>query len=346
MRRLAPLLALTCASCSAPTVERRWLDEPAFRRAALEASLERDTAYASLRRAEWTAWQALPEWSPVPVPAAARRGDRAALVALGREAFFRHPVQPAPSGAREGEHGLTHLVEHEGRPWLTCATCHSDGERVGAPSRTVDLGASLLHAHPDAPAEARAVARSWGPGRVDVSSATGTEPARIPDLRPVRFQHSLQWSGAVRQHDVTSLAARLETLMITSAPTHRPPPALSLGLAEFLYGLADALPKATVEPLFAAHCAECHEGEGLAGDLFDVDELGTDPTLSRSPERGTGMYRATSLRGVGSRGPLLHDGSVPDLPSLLSPSRTGGHRYGLTLSSSERERLLAWLASL
>lgn len=338
MRRRFVALALVSA-CRAPSVESRWLDDAAFRRAALEASLVEDTAYARLRRAQWSEWQSLPEWSPI-----ATTGR--SLAEIGRDAFLHHPVQPAPAGAQEGTHGFAHLVSYEGRSHFTCATCHARGEELGAPNGELDVGAALLDAHPNAPAEARAIALSWGKGRVDVSTATGTEPAKIPDLRPVRFQRSLQWSGAVRQHDVTSLAARIETLMITSAPTRRPPPAIALGLAVFLNGLADRLPPAPRDPLFEKTCGECHEGPGLSGDLVDVDEVGTDPTLARSLDRGTGSYRVPSLRGVGTRGGLMHDASIPDLAALLDPSRDGGHRYGLDLSPDARKRLLSYLQSL
>lgn len=343
----AALIALVFLSaCRAPSVESRWLHEPSFRRLSLERSLEKDTAYARLRRAQWSEWQALPEWAPLPIPEAARRGDRAALASFGRDAFLHWPVQPTPGHAREGEHGLVHLATVEGKTWFTCATCHAHGDVLGVANRELDLGALLLAAHPHAPAEARAIALSWGRGRVDVSTAKGDEPAQIPDLRPVRFERWIQWSGAVRQHDVTSLAARLETLMITNASDRRPPPAVTLALAVFLHQLADALPPVKDEPLFVEHCGGCHAGPGLAGGLVDVEEVGTDPTLARSRERGTGAYRVTSLRGLGTRGALLHDGSIPDLATLLSPERAGGHRYGLELSDADRARLLAFLEKL
>lgn len=341
------MLALVCLSaCRSPSVESRWLHEPEFRRHALERSLVKDTQYGRLRREEWSAWQALPEWAPLPIPEGARTGDHAALAAFGRDAFLHWPLQPAPASAREGEHGLRSLAMVEGKPWLTCATCHAHGGVLGVANHDLDLGAALLDAHPHAPPEARAIALSWGKGRVDVSTSKGDEPAQIPDLRPVRFQRWIQWSGAVRQHDVTSLAARLETLMITNASDRRPPPVVTLALAVFLHQLGGALPPVKDEPLFVEHCGGCHAGPGLAGGLVDVEEVGTDPLLARSRERGTGAYRITSLRGLGTRGALLHDGSIPDLAALLSPERAGGHRYGLELSDADRARLLAFLGNL
>jgi hypothetical protein len=49
--------------------------------------------------------------------------------------------------------------------------------------------------------------------------------------------------------------------------------------------------------------------------------IGTDPTFGSSRDRGTGACRVPSLRGVGSRGPLLHDASVPSAAALLDPAR-------------------------
>jgi hypothetical protein len=199
--------------------------------------------------------------------------------------------------------------------------------------------------------EAVAALLRWGPGRVDVTTATAAEPAHIPDLRAVRFQQRLQHAGVVEQRDVTSLAVRLETLIVTGHDeVVRPPREVALGLALYLWTLGEALPvvdtTAAGARVFARACGRCHAGEGLAGGLVDVDVVGTDETLARSRERGTGSYRITSLRGVGTRQRLLHDGSVGSLEALLDPRRRGGHRYGLDLDVESHTALAAWFSSL
>jgi hypothetical protein len=82
--------------------------------------------------------------------------------------------------------------------------------------------------------------------------------------------------------------------------------------------------------------------------------------LGESAVRGTGTYRVPSLHGVGTRGPLLHDGTVPDLdamfdPARLTPAFTGklhgsgaiqGHPFGLDLSDADRAALVAYLKAL
>ncbi len=88
--------------------------------------------------------------------------------------------------------------------------------------------------------------------------------------------------------------------------------------------------------------------------------VGTNPTVGLSASRGTGNYRVPSLHGVSSRGPLLHDASLPDLAAMLDPTRTEasyaggrlgpgpvpGHVFGLDLDTDDRADLLAYLATL
>lgn len=394
MRFLVVTLAVgLVAACAAPAPREvndgvlvRFLNDRATRRAVLEASLPTSsaTAYVARRLAHYAttdarSWEALPEWNPptrtlgdddaeeaMAVSAAARAGDRTALIELGRQAFVRYPAQRAPFDVDKLAPAEVppHLVRVRYASGaistaMTCATCHSrrddDGHSImGVANDDLDLGALMAEAplgrvHPS-PAHDDAIAAllSWGPGRVDVTTAAGTEPAHIPDLRAVRFQERLQHAGIVEQRDVTSLAVRLETLIITGHDeVVRPPREVALGLALYLWSLGDALPvvdaAAPGARVFARTCSRCHAGEGMAGGLVDVDVVGTEHTLARSRERGTSCYRTTSLRGVGQRQRLLHDGTVSSLAALLDPQRRGGHRYGLELHAEQRAALLAWL---
>jgi hypothetical protein len=93
--------------------------------------------------------------------------------------------------------------------------------------------------------------------------------------------------------------------------------------------------------------------------------VGTDPGLALKTRKGTGFYKIPSLRGVWRRQRLLHDGSVASLEEMFDPDRLNpdhepgggkppgvtkhaipGHRFGLNLSSGEKEALLAFLRSL
>ena len=116
---------------------------------------------------------------------------------------------------------------------------------------------------------------AWGPGRLDVTTATGLEPARIADLRPIRWLTYLQQDATVRAADVTALAIRIETLIITSGQSVlRPPRVIALALAVYLRSLATSLPPVDVAAaasargaaVFAGTCAGCHASRGLTGE--------------------------------------------------------------------------------
>jgi hypothetical protein len=143
-------------------------------------------------------------------------------------------------------------------------------------------------------AASSAAMQAWGPGRLDVTTTTGTEPARIPDLRPVRWLTYLQQDATVRAPDLATLAIRLETLVITSNDQAlRPPRIVMLALAAYVTSLAGDLPSvdaaASASPsgaeLFASQCAGCHTPPGLTGDPVPLATVGTDPTLGLSPDR-------------------------------------------------------------
>ncbi len=202
------------------------------------------------------------------------------------------------------------------------------------------------------------------PQGVDVTTDDGREPVAIPDLRAVREQSHLQRSGAVRRRSLSALAIRIETLLITShREAVRPPREVALGLALYLDSLADSLPSPRVDhpgaAVFAARCGRCHSPPTWGGGLVPAWEVGTDPTLARSATRGTGSYRVPSLRGVGARRWLLHDGSVEGLDALLDPARLSdgyrgargagaipGHVFGTDLPAAERSALRAFLSTM
>ena len=332
--------------------------------------------------------------APLALPAEGASLDDDALLALGRQAFARYPTQLAaymrvaltsraaaaryglwvdPAG---GVGGLVRARMPDGSVWLavTCATCHTargaDGRLAdGLPNAALDVGRAILESQ-GIPAGASSDPRAaWGRGRLDVSTTAGTEPARIPDLRPVRWLTHLHQDATLRGADPVTLAIRLETLIITAnSQTIRPPRIVTLALAAYVRSLGDGLPAAeraaAAAPdgaaVFAASCAGCHAAPGFTGPPVALSAIGTDPTLGRSIDRGTGTYRVPSLRGVGSRGPLLHDGTIPSLAALFDPARlspafadrlhgTGpvrGHTYGLALPDADRQALIGYLQQL
>lgn len=323
---------------------------------------------------------------PLEVSPEATRGDLAALRALGERAFWRYPAQLAPdavtramtepdrleaAGFSRDDRALVGLLrvrlpDGSDGVALSCAACHAgrlaDGALApGLANDRLDLGALSARDVSDDSLAARL--RAWGPGRVDVTTDDGREPVAIPDLRPVRFQRFLHRAGAVEQRSVATLAVRVETLLITSLHgAVRPPREVAAGLAVYLYGLGETTQVTAAQGVgarvFAARCARCHAGEGMSGGLVAAEEVGTDPAIARSVDRGTGSYRVPSLRGVGARRGLLHDGAVRDLDALLDPRRLAegyangrrgpgaipGHPYGTELSVEDRAALAGFLA--
>jgi len=331
--------------------------------------------------------------APLALPRAATP-DQATLLALGERAFNRYPTQLAPYlrvaltsrtaavrhglwvDPRAGVGGLVRARMADGSVALamTCATCHtasaSDGTlEPGVPNAALDIGRAILEAQGIPAAFSNDPEAGWGPGRVDVTTRAGTEPARIPDLRPVRWLTHLHQDATLRGSDPVTLAIRIETLIITSNnQTVRPPRVVALALATYVRSLAALLPDpetaAAASPhgaaVFAQTCADCHVPPGFTGDPVSLATVATDPCLGLSRDRGTGSYRVPSLRGVGTRGPLLHDGTVPSLAALLDPARASpsfsqrlhgpgpipGHRYGWRLSETDRRDLITYLERL
>ena len=160
----------------------------------------------------------------------------------------------------------------------------------------------------------------------------------------------------MRNDGLVALAVRIETLIITGhGATIRPPREVTLAIAAWLQSIAPAAPSSPAadseaargEVIFGATCASCHVPPAYSGPPVPLAVVGTDPRVGLSAERGTGGYRAPSLRAVATRGRLLHDASIPDLDTMFDPARSvAGHPFGLDLDADERAALLAFLRSL
>lgn len=367
MRGLIFCAAIFFAACSSSTSsDGTYLNDASFRRSELAASLVNPSnGYAQKRLAHYDTgdandWSRLVESNPLAAPL--DQNENPGVLArldltdpdLGKKAFFRYPVQEldvelaAPNALQasgfwsDAEHGLGGLVrvtydDGLSATAMTCSTCHAredaDGLTVGVPNPNLNLG--------------------WGPARVDVTTSDGSEPVMISDIRPVKFLSYLHHDANVKQRDLTTLAIRIETLIITShQQVSRPPREISLALANYVWSLSDSLPSPPSEQaagadVFAKNCASCHDPQNnFTGEPIAIELVGTDPTLGLSSERGTGKYRVPSLRGLGTRTPLLHDASVLSIDALLDPTRTNGHAFGLDLDDADRAALVAYLKAL
>jgi hypothetical protein len=334
-----------------------------------------------------------PEARALRLSPAASAGEEQALQALGEDAFFHYPVQLAPhihtalasrqSAARYGlwidpRHGVggvvrVELADGHSAFAYTCATCHAapraGGLVVGLGNDRLDLGRLALEGAPDLPPEVASNLLRWRPGLVDVTTRTGREPVALPDLRPTRWLTHLQYDATVAQRNLTSLAIRIETLILTSqGEALRPPRVVALGLASYLWSLAASVPPRAPRTqaeerglaVFSARCARCHAPPGLTGPPVALAAVGTDPAFGQSSDRGTGAYRVPSLHGVRDRRLLFHDGSLSTLEDVLDGSRRSpdfqggargpgpvpGHPFGFALGARERAELLVYLHTL
>jgi len=100
-----------------------------------------------------------------------------------------------------------------------------------------------------------------------------------------------------------------------------------------------------------AGCATCHQGphftDVLSGPsrkvpfLHDPVEVGTDPAYAL--RTATGKYRTTPLRGLWQHPPYFHDGSAPDLLSVVNHYN---ELFRLNLTAAQKADLVEFLKSL
>ena len=100
-----------------------------------------------------------------------------------------------------------------------------------------------------------------------------------------------------------------------------------------------------------AGCATCHRSPNytdvLSGPvrtvpfLHDPAEVGTDPAYAA--RSATGQYRTTPLRGLWQHAPYFHDGSAPDLLSVVNHYN---RLFALDLTAPQKADLVEFLKSL
>jgi len=101
----------------------------------------------------------------------------------------------------------------------------------------------------------------------------------------------------------------------------------------------------------AAGCATCHKPptftDVLSGPdssvpfLHDPSEIPTDPAYAA--RSATGKWRTTPLRGLWQHAPYFHDGSAPDLASVVNRYDT---KFSLGLSARQKADLVEFLKTL
>mgnify|MGYP001598719055 FL=1 len=159
---------------------------------------------------------------------------------------------------------------------------------------------------------------------MDVTDAGLGNPTAIPDLWSLGEARWLNHSGVIQVTRRSTLAVRFETQYILGhRMTRRPPRALMWALARYVTALSPPASSAPEAPAgqaqFETRCSGCHPAaQAFGGVLVPAAQISSDPSVATDPERGTGHYRSPRLIGVAGNAPYLHDGSQPDLASLLA----------------------------
>jgi hypothetical protein len=246
----------------------------------------------------------------------------------------------------------------------------------------LNVGA-IVALSPALPDALKAEFRTWGPGKYDprhhAFDGTNLIPLNSPSLPivipsiyglkgvgfetytadgPISYWNSYVGVGQMGGHG--SFSDPRIGLFITQTPDLVTPKLaalldyqLSLRVPEPPAGSFDKAAAQRGKQLFQkeAGCATCHRPPNftdvLSGPgrtvpfLHDPAEVGTDPGYAE--RTATGKYRTTPLRGLWQHAPYFHDGSAPDLLSVVNHY---DELFGLNLTAAQKADLVEFLKSL
>ena len=214
----------------------------------------------------------------------------------------RRDLDPAGRGERLF---LDARISHDG--WMSCASCHADGQGVGLAVDTLSDG-------------------GFG------------APKRVTSLLGVGSTPPWTWLGTVDRLE-DQVRKSVETTMRGRPPT----PEQVDDLTAYLRSLPPPRPTAMVgeavergrRAFEARRCAECHAPPAYTAEgTFDVGLV---------DEVGHRKFNPPSLRGVAARAPYLHDGRASSLPDVFLKH---GHPRGSSWTDGEAEDLSAFLRTL
>jgi mono/diheme cytochrome c family protein len=263
------------------------------------------------------------------------------------------------------------------RVGTTCALCHSTvdnsaaagiGHRLdGWPNRDLDPGA-IIAASPAVGDEARAVYRSWGPGRYDprfnidglstpvlIPPAYGLDGVKLATYTgdgDIKY-----WNNYVAVTQMGGQGVFIDKrigVKVVRTPdlVHR----VLNPLRDYQLELAAPAPPAdSFDPARAAagrvvfngagRCATCHSGPNYTDAdrrrLHAPAETGMDPAYAQ--RSATGKYRTTPLRALWQHAPYFHDGSAKTLADVVEHYDA---TLRLRLTDQQKADLVEYLKSL
>ncbi|MGQ0384212.1 MAG: c-type cytochrome [Gammaproteobacteria bacterium] len=318
------------------------------------------------------------------LPAAVVRGIQDGTISLTDPAttvaLLKLDAVLGVKGTVEAINGVDSLT----RVGITCALCHSTvddsfapgiGKRLdGWPNRDLNPGA-IIALSPALSADAKAIYRSWGPGKYDprfnFDGLNG--PQAIPPAFGLRGIHRITSTGdgedlaywnryvGVTQmggHGTFSeprtgvmvvngngdlIGGKLPALQAYQLSIAAPPPPA---------GSFDATAAARGRAVFAgvARCSTCHSGPELTdanerlhapGEV--VSEPEPDGVPSYASRSATKQYRTAPLKGLWQHPPYFHNGTAATLDEVVA---LYNERLALGLTAAEMADLVEYLKSL
>ena len=200
-------------------------------------------------------------------------------------------------------------ISHDG--WMSCHSCHTDGHSSGQLNDNLSDG-------------------SFG------------APKRVLSLLGVADTHPWAWTGDARSLE-EQVSNSINKTMQGVAATHEQ--------IEALVAYLKTLPPPPRSAVASARiAADVNTGRKIFDDL-DCRRCHTPPSYTSprtydvglTDEAGNSHFNPPSLRGVGRRKSLLHDGRAKTLSALLTEHK---HQLSRKLSATEVRSLLEFLQSI
>ena len=124
---------------------------------------------------------------------------------------------------------------------------------------------------------------------------------------------------------------------------------------DFLKGKKDALTedeKKGFNEFATVGCANCHNGVGVGGHLYqklglvkawpELKDAGRFEATKKEEDKF--FFKVPSLRNISETGPYLHDGSVTDLPTMVK--MMGEYQLGRPVSDDQCQSIITFLGAL
>lgn len=286
---------------------------------------------------------------PLEIPFPEKAPYSPQLATLGKMLFF----DPRLSGAKN----------------MNCASCHNPSFGYEVPVKTA-IGAANEPLGRQAPTVLNTawVAPLFWDGRAETLEEQAAGPITADVEMNASFDHIISdlndieeynhWfgvifpgSGVSRENILAAIATYERTVVSGWAPFDR-----------WIDGDEGAIPDSAKRgfEIFngKANCSACHSGWNFTDNQFHDIGLPTDD-IGRAkfePDNPKAMhaFKTPGLRNLTYRAPFMHDGSVPDLESLIATYQSGGLERPsrsdrirpFELSDQESKNLLAFLRSL